>query len=167
MTATTPTPPPSAQNSRQVLLQKIYLKDASVEVPLAPQVFTRQWQPKVDVQVNTGVTSIADDIWQVMLSLTVTAKLGDDTAFLVEVQQAGIFAMTGFTDPLERQAVLAGYCAGVVFPYGREAVSELVQRAGFPQLLLQPINFEALYHEHQVRAQAQPQTLRASGDTQH
>lgn len=143
------------QNARQVLLQKIYLKDASVEVPHAPQVFTRQWQPQVDVQVNTGVNQISGDNWQVMLALTVTAKLGEDVAFLVEVQQGGIFALSGFANPAERQAVLAGYCAGVIFPFAREAVADLVQRAGFPQLLLQPINFDALYAEHQARAQAE------------
>ena len=149
------TEPAAAQNARQVLLQKIYLKDASVEVPLAPQVFTRPWQPQLDVQVNTGVSPIGGDNWQVMLSLTVTAKLGEDTAFLIEVQQAGIFAVSGFANPQEQQAVLAGYCAGVVFPFARESVADLVQRAGFPQLLLQPINFDALYAEHQARANAE------------
>ena len=157
------TEPAAAQNTRQVLLQKIYLKDASVEVPQAPQIFTRQWQPQIDVQVNTAINALAADNWQVLLSLTVTAKLGDDAAFLVEVHQAGIFAVTGFASPQEQQAVLAGYCAGVVFPFAREAVADLVQRAGFPQLLLQPINFDALYAEHQTRAKAQA----AGGDIKH
>lgn len=155
-------------NTRQVLLQKIYLKDASVEVPLAPQVFTRQWQPEVDVQVNTGVTGLNGDNCQVLLKLTITAKLGADTAFLVEVQQAGIFAISGFDDDQEKQAVLGGYCANVLFPYAREAVSDLVQRAGFPQFLMQPINFEGLYAEHQARAKMQaPQAVDGSGVTQH
>lgn len=154
---------PAAQNTRQVLLQKIYLKDASVEVPLGPQVFTRPWQPQIDVQVNNAVTLIGGDNWQVILGVTVTAKLGQDTAFLIEVQQGGIFVLSGFAEAQEKQAVLAGHCAGVLFPFVREAVNDLVQRAGFPQLLLQPINFEGLYAEHQARAKAEA----AGGDTKH
>lgn len=156
----------AVQNPRQVLLQKIYLKDASVEVPQAPQVFTRPWQPQMDVQVNTNIAAIGDDSWQVTLGLTVTAKLGNDVGFLVEVQQAGIFSVTGFSDGAERQALLAGYCPGLIFPFAREAIADLVQRAGFPQLLLQPINFEALYAEHQARAKAEG-TGAGSGDTKH
>jgi preprotein translocase subunit SecB len=138
-------------NPRQVQLQKIYLKDASLEVPTAPAVFTRQWQPQVDVQVNTDIKNLQNDAFQVMLSITVTAKLGEDIGFLAEVHQAGIFTVKGFANPDERQAVLGGYCPGLIFPFARESVAELVQRAGFPQLLLQPINFEALYLEHQQR----------------
>lgn len=138
----------------QVLLQKVYLKNASVEIPQAPAVFTKQWQPQMDVQVNTKVTAIADDHWEIVLAVTVTAKLEADTAFLVEVQQAGIFQVKGFADGAERQAVLGAYCPGVVFPFARETVADLIQRAGFPSLLLQPINFDALYAEHQKRAQA-------------
>lgn len=139
---------------RQVLLQKFYLKDASLEVPLAPQVFTRQWQPALDVQVNTQVAPLGDNTYNLTLSVTVTAKLGDDVGFLVEVHQAGIFVITGFDEQHELGAVLGGYCPGLLFPFAREAVADLVQRGGFPQLLLQPINFDALYLEHQ-RAQAQ------------
>ena len=140
-------------NPRQLLLHKIYLKDASVEVPQAPQVFTRNWQPQMDVQVNTAVSHVTGDSWQVLLGVTVTAKLGDDVAFLIEVHQGGVFALTGFADT-EREAVLAGHCAGLIFPYAREAISELVQRAGFPAFLLQPINFDAIYAEHQARSKA-------------
>lgn len=148
-------PTPSA-NQRQVLLQKIFLKDASIEVPQAPQIFSRQWQPQVDVQVNTEVKGVGEDNYLVTLSITVTAKLGTDVAFLVEVHEAGICAVKGFTDAAERGAVLGGYCPGLIFPFARESVAQLVQRAGFPQLLLQPINFEALYLEHaQRRAQQQ------------
>ncbi|HVT36820.1 MAG TPA: protein-export chaperone SecB [Nevskiaceae bacterium] len=142
-----------APAQRQLLLHKIYLKDASVEVPKAPSVYTRPWQPQMDVQVNTGITQVNGDNWQVLLGVTVTAKLGDDVAFLIEVHQAGIFGLPGFPDG-EREAVLAGHCAGVVFPYAREAISELVQRAGFPAFLLQPINFDAVYAEHNARLKA-------------
>ena len=140
--------------ARQVLLQKMYLKDASVEVPKAPEIFTRQWQPETDVQVNTQATDLGENNWQVMLSVTVTAKAGEDVGFLVEVHQAGIFTITGF-EGVELGAVLGAYAPGLLFPFAREAVADLVQRAGFPQLLLQPINFDALYLEHQQRLKAE------------
>jgi preprotein translocase subunit SecB len=145
-----PVPPP-----RQVLLQRIYLKDASVEVPLAPQIFTRQWTPQMDVQVGTTTTPLGNDLHQVMLTVTVTAKQGEETGFLVEVHQAGIFQVTGFVNEIEIQAILAGYCPGVIFPFAREAVADLVQRGGFPPVLLQPINFEAVYAEHLARSREQ------------
>ncbi|NGY05523.1 protein-export chaperone SecB [Solimonas terrae] len=149
---------PAAGNDaqqRQVLLQKIYVKDASLEVPLAPQIFTRQWQPQMDVQVNTEAKALEGDALQVLLAVTVTAKLGEDVAFLVEVQQAGIFSVRGFVQNEERAAVAAAYCPNLLFPFVRETIADLVQRAGFPQLLLQPINFDALYLEHVQRARAQ------------
>ncbi len=147
--------PTSGAPQRQVLLQKIYVKDASLEVPLAPQIFTRPWQPQVDVQINTEVKNLDGDNVQVMLSVTVTARLGDDVAFLAEAHQAGIFLVRGFPDASERQAVLGGYCPSLIFPFARETIADLVQRGGFPQLLLQPINFEALYLEHLNRSRAQ------------
>lgn len=146
---------PTDAATRQVLLQKIYVKDASLEVPLAPQVFTRQWQPTLDVQVNTEAKGLEADTAQVVLSITVTAKLGEDVAFLVEVHQAGIFTVRGFTQAEEQAAVVAAYCPNLLFPFARETVADLVQRAGFPQLLLQPINFDALYLEHLQRQRAQ------------
>ena len=150
-----------AAPARQVLLQKIYLKDASLEVPLAPDVFTRQWQPQLDVQVNTELKTLPQDHYQLMLSVTVTAKLGEDVAFLAEVHQAGVFIVRGFDNPAEKHAVLGAFCPGQVFPFARDAIADLVQRGGFPQLLLQPINFEALYVEHQQKAAAG----RAQADT--
>lgn len=154
MVEATPQVPPQA-DQRQVLLQKIYLKDASVEVPLAPQVFTRPWKPELDVNVGTQVAPLGDDQFQVLISVTVTAKLGTDVGFLVEVHQAGIFLVKGFANDVERGAALGGYCPGLIFPFAREAVADLVQRAGFPQLLLQPINFDALYLEHLNRSRSE------------
>ncbi len=148
--------PAGAAPQRQVLLQKIYVKDASLEVPLAPQIFTRQWQPQIDVQVNTDVKPLDGDNFHVVLAVTVTAKLGEDVAFLAETHQAGVFVVRGFASHEERQAVLGGYCPGLIFPFARETIADLVQRGGFPQLLLQPINFEALYLEHANRARSQP-----------
>lgn len=145
------TPPPQ----RQVLLQRIYLKDASLEVPLAPQVFARPWNPKMDVEIGTSANALGENLYQVTLKVTVTAKLDENAVgFLVEVQQAGVFQLQGFANERETQAVLAGHCPGVVFPFARETVADLVQRGGFPPLLLQPINFEALFAEYAARAQA-------------
>ena len=132
----------------QVVLQKIYLKDASLEVPLAPHIYTRNWQPQLDVQVTTGLQPLTADQAQVVLSVTVTAKLENDVAFLAEVQQAGIFQIKGLIDNALRQRVLGSECPNILFPFARESISELVQRGGFPQLLLQPIDFAALYQEH-------------------
>lgn len=151
--AAAPTPAP-AQNSRQVQLQKIYLKDASVEIPQGALAFTRNGQPAMDVQVNTGLDSLGNDNFQVTLAVTVTAKLGSDVLFLVEVQQAGVFLIKGFDKDDERQAVLGAYCPNVVFPFARETVADLVQRAGFPPLLLQPVNFDALYAQHVANSRA-------------
>lgn len=148
--------------NRQVLLQRIYCRDASLEVPQAPAVFNRQWTPSVDVQVGTTIDAVGNDHYQVVLSLTVTAKLEGDTAYLVEVQQAGIFQLQGFSERHEIQAVLGAYCPNVVFPFARETVSDLVQRGGFPQLLLQPINFDALYAQHLERARAEAAAAPAS-----
>ncbi|MGQ0530334.1 MAG: protein-export chaperone SecB [Panacagrimonas sp.] len=141
--------------ARQVLLQKIYIKDASIEVPMAPAVFTGNQQPQIDVNVATEMSQLQDDHFNVLLSVTVTAKIGADTAFLVEVKQGGIFLVRGFTNLQEKGAVLGGYCPSTLFPFVREAVADFVQRAGFPQLLLQPINFEAMYLEQLARARAE------------
>ncbi|HEX4895146.1 MAG TPA: protein-export chaperone SecB [Solimonas sp.] len=156
-TPSNPTAPAAgtAPAARQVLLQKIYVKDASLEVPLAPQVFTRPWQPQVDVQVNTDVKPLEGDNFHLVLALTVTVKLGEDVAFLAEAHQAAIFNVRGFDNRDELQAILGAYCPAQVFPFARETVADLVQRAGFPQLLLQPINFEALYVDHLNKRRAQ------------
>ena len=141
---------------RQVVLQKVYIKDASLENPLAPQVFTRSWQPQLDVQVTSALQTLNPEQHQVLLTVTVTAKLEQDVAFLAEVQQAGIFLVKGVADDGERRRVLGTECLTILYPFAREAVAELVQRGGFPQLLLQPIDFGALYDDHVRRNPAAP-----------
>jgi preprotein translocase subunit SecB len=121
-------------------------------VPKAPQIFARQWTPQLDVQLNTAINPVENETFEVVLVVTVTAKLGEDVAFLVEAQQAGVFVVRGFAPP-EVQAVLATFGPTTLFPYVREAVSSVVMRAGFPPLVLQPVNFDALYAEHMMRAQ--------------
>lgn len=137
-----------AASGPQVILQKIYLKDASLELPNAPAAFTKQEQPIIDVQLNTGAQNLGNDNYQVTLSVTVTAKHGTETAFLIEVHQCGIFVVRGFPSADEIEAVLGTYCLHQIFPFARESVADLIQRGGFPPILLQPVNFDALYMEH-------------------
>ncbi len=138
-----------ATNQQQFAIQKIYIKDASLESPNAPGIFQEgQWQPEVNVQINTTAKSAAENQHEVVLTITVTAKQSGKTAFLVEVKQAGLFMLSGF--PKEQLGgMLGAYCPEVLFPFAREAISELVGKAGFPQLLLAPVNFNALYMQHQ------------------
>lgn len=143
-----------AAPTKQLIVQKVYVKDASLEVPLAPQVFTRQWQPQLDVQVTSGLLGMNAEQHQVLLTLTVTARLEQDVAFLVEVQQAGVFMLRGYADEKERNRALGAECLSILFPFARETVADLVQRGGFPQLLLQPVDFGALYDEHQRKSGA-------------
>lgn len=144
----------SEKPQRQLALQKIYLKDASLEVPKAPEVFQKTWKPTVDVNLSTDITGLEQaGYYQVALKVTVTAKLEEETAFIIEIEQAGLFLLTGFSEQ-DLPQVLNTHCPQALFPYAREAVSELAQRGGFQQLLLQPVNFDALYREHLERQRA-------------
>jgi preprotein translocase subunit SecB len=139
----------NGQAQRQVALQKIYIRDASIEVPNGPRVFTEQYQPEVNVDLNTRIENLSRETHQVTLTVTVTAKQGERTAYIVEVQQAGVFQIEGFDDDGERGHLLGAYCPSILFPYIRESVGDMVQRAGFPHFLLQPVNFDRLYAQHQ------------------
>lgn len=137
-------------------IEKIYLKDQSVEVPNAPQIFLEQTAPQIDVQLRNQSEAIEEGIFQTVLVAVVNAKIGDKTAFLVETHQAGIFRAQNLPqDALE--PMLAVACPNILFPYLREAVSEAVTRAGFPALYLQPVNFEAMYLQQRAQAEAQQQ----------
>ena len=147
----------AAEAGAQLSLQKVYIKDASFEVPGAPQIFQEQGQPQVQLNLQQQVGMLAENVYEVVLTVTVTCKLEEKTAYLAEVQQAGVFGVTGF-DAQTRDTVLATYCPNVLFPYARQIVSDLIQNGGFPPFLLQPINFETLYAEQARRqAQAAPQ----------
>ncbi len=135
------------QTQQHFEIQKIYLKDASFEAPNTPEAFTQEWQPNVNVQLNTNAKTIGDKQFEVVLSVTVTAENQEKNAFLVEVQQAGVFGLDGFEED-QLKGMLGSFCPDILFPYAREAVSDLVTRGGFPQLLLAPVNFDALYMEH-------------------
>lgn len=125
-------------------IEKLYVKDASLEVPNAPNIFLEREAPEIDVQLATQSAPIADDVYETSLTATVTAKVGDKIMFLVEVKQAGIFRIAQI--PADQLAPVLGIgCPNIVFPYLRETVSDLVSRAGFPPVILNPVNFEALY----------------------
>ena len=141
------------ETGAQLSLQKVYVKDASFEAPGAPQVFQEQGQPQVQLNLQQQVTAIGESVYEVVLNVTVTCKLGEKTAYLAEVQQAGVFGMAGF-DAQGRDTVLATYCPNVLFPYARQIISDMIQNGGFPPFLLQPINFEGLYAE-QMRRQTE------------
>jgi len=147
----------SEQAAPQFAIQKIYIKDVSFESPTVPQVFTQKWEPEVNLEINTATKPISEDVYDVVLSLTATVKLGENTAYLVEVKQAGIFTIKGLADK-ELSHALGAACPNILFPYGREAVSDLVTRGGFPQLLLAPVNFEALYAQHLQQQQARAES---------
>jgi len=133
---------------------RIYLKDVSFETPNSPAIFTQEFRPEVDLQLNTSVSQLEGDLFEVVLHLTVTSKQGDKTGFLVEVQQAGIFEIKGF-DEAQKGHMLGAYCPDTLYPFAREAVSDLVTKGGFPQLLLSPINFEAVYAQNQKNVNTQ------------
>ncbi|MGQ0658827.1 MAG: protein-export chaperone SecB [Chromatiales bacterium] len=146
-----------SKRTGQLGIQKIYVKDLSYEAPGTPQVFREEWKPGVDIQLANKATPLGNDLYEVVLAVTVTVRSGEKTAFLVEVHQAGIFNIGGFPEQ-HLAAVLATVCPNILFPYVREAVSDVVAKAGFPQLLLAPVNFDALYaQELQRQRAAQPQ----------
>ena len=130
-------------------IEKLYVKDASIEVPNAPQIFTNRTAPQVSVELGNSATRLDDGVFEVAIKVTVTAKVEETTAFLVEVTQSGIFGIRGIPDE-NLEVVLAITCPNILFPYAREAVSDMVTRAGFMPVLLNPINFEALYAQQQA-----------------
>ena len=142
------------ENTQQFALQRLYVKDLSFESPQSPSVFTKQWQPKVKVDLNTKSDKIDEDLFEVVVTVTITTTVEDETAFLVEVQQAGLFLIKGLEGEQLRQ-VLAIMCPNLLFPYAREAVDNLVIKGSFPPVALQPVNFEALYAQAVKQAQEQ------------
>lgn len=147
----------SQQAERQFNLQKIYVKDVSFETPHSPEVFTLKWEPKVEFNLASNAKQLQEDLFEVSLTVTLTVKIEDKTAYLVEVCQAGIFHATGFSEQ-EFGHLLGSYCPSVLFPYAREAVSDLVIKGGFPPMLLAPVNFDALYMQHLQQAQQQAES---------
>jgi preprotein translocase subunit SecB len=150
----------SDQEKARFVIQKIYTQDVSFEAPNTPEIFREEWRPKLDLQLGNEYQRVDDENHQVVLSVTVTAKVGDKTAFLVEVKQAGIFTLTGYSDE-EMGPLLGSYCPATLFPFVREVVSDLVLKGGFPQLVLSPVNFDAMYMHQKEQAKQQAQAAQA------
>jgi preprotein translocase subunit SecB len=146
---------------QQFVMQRVYVKDLSFESPSTPGVFKQEWKPQMSVDLNTKSSGLGGDDYEVVLTITITAKLGEETAFLVEVHQAGIFLIHGIEgDDLRR--ILATICPNMLFPYAREAIDSLVTKATFPALMLAPVNFDALFL--QAMQKAQQEQAQAQGD---
>ena len=146
---------PQLPEDAQFAIQKVYVKDLSFETPNSPEVFRTEWKPTVDMHMTNEGKPLGDDLYDVVLSLTLTVKLEDKVAYLIEINQAGVFLIKNIPeDIIER--MLGTACANILFPFAREAVADIVTRGGFPQLLLAPVNFDALYlQQKQQEAEAQ------------
>jgi preprotein translocase subunit SecB len=142
-------------------IEKVYVKDLSLEIPNAPQVFAEQSQPQIDVQIESGESRFQENYYEVTLSVTVTARAGERVLFLAEAVQAGIFALRNIPET-DLGPLLGIACPTVLFPYLRETISDLVTRGGFPPLLLSPISFEQLYLQRLQQQAAKPQQEAAS-----
>ncbi len=140
--------------AQQFIIERIYLKDASFESPNSPTIFTEEWNPDTNLQLNTEVTPIFDNHYEVVLLITVTVKSDDKTAFLVEVAQAGVFQIIGY-DINQLNHLLASYCPSNLYPYAREAIASLISKGSFPEMHLSPINFDALYAQRLQEEEAQ------------
>ncbi|MDX1457618.1 MAG: protein-export chaperone SecB [Marinobacter sp.] len=140
----------------QFALQRIYVKDLSFESPNSPTVFQEQWKPQVNLDLNTSHTKISDNQYEVVLSLTVTTKVGEKVAYIVEIQQGGVFLVQNIEGPQLGQ-MLGAYCPNILFPYAREAIDGLVNKGSFPALMLAPVNFDAIYAQALKRKQEEAQ----------
>jgi preprotein translocase subunit SecB len=135
-------------------IDKLYIKDLSVEIPNAPQIFLEREQPKVDLQIQNGANAISDGVYEAFLTATITAKIGEKTMFLIEVTQAGIFQIRNLGKE-DLEVVMGVGCPNILYPYLREVVSDAATRAGFMPVVLAPMNFEALYVQRMQQQQAQ------------
>lgn len=134
---------------KRLTIGKIYLKDFSFESPQAPQIFRQtDWNPKTDLNLRSSHSAIADNHHEVVLTVTVEAKTDDKTIFLIELHQAGLFEIAGYEGD-EMGAIVGSYCPNILFPYARETIASLIQKGGFPEFVLQPINFDSLYLQSQ------------------
>ncbi|KTD73938.1 protein-export chaperone SecB [Legionella tucsonensis] len=140
------------QNETQFMIQRIYTKDLSFETPNTPAVFQQQWEPELNLEINTSNTKLEEGVYEVVLTVTTTVTNKKTTAFLVEVKQAGIFTIQGAPEN-QLDHLLNSFCPNILFPYAREAITSQVIRGSFPQLVLAPINFDALYAQQLAEKQ--------------
>ena len=161
---TNPAEGSSEQAAAQFAIQRVYTKDISFETPNSPAIFQKEWKPEVQLDIDTKSAKLADDTYEVTLSLTVTAKVEDQTAFLAEVKQAGIFTI-GNIPEAQLAHTIGAFCPTTLFPYAREAVANLVSRGSFPQINLAPVNFEALFANYVQQRAAQAEQAQVSTET--
>jgi preprotein translocase subunit SecB len=142
--------------SPQLSLQKVYVKDCSFEAPNSPGIFKGEWNPKITLTLNSTTSKLDESTHEIVLNVNVEAKMGDTVAFLVELQQAGIFVLKDYpTDQLK--PLIGNYCPSMLYPFARQAIAGLISGGGFPPLLLQPMNFDALYLQAETRQAGQGQ----------
>lgn len=141
----------------QFSIQKVYVKDLSFETPNSPEIFKMEWKPVVDMHLTNEATSLGEHLYDVILSVTITVKIDETIVYLIEVNQAGIFLINKIPDDVIER-MLATVCPNILFPFAREAVSDIVTRGGFPQLLLSPVNFDALYLQQKQQVKQQPES---------
>jgi preprotein translocase subunit SecB len=154
-----------AEQEKQISIQKIYTKDFSFESPQAPSVFTKSdWEPKTNLNLRSTHSELGDNNHDVVLTLTVETKHEDKTLFLVELHQAGIFNISGYEGE-ELAAILGSFCPSTLFPYARETIASMVAKGGFPEFILQPINFDSLYAQTQQQAAAPDTAAAGNGGT--
>jgi preprotein translocase subunit SecB len=153
--AKTETSTASASHTAQpeFAIHRIFVKDLSFEAPNSPKSFKEEWQPQVDLNLDTTHAHLEDDLYDVTLKVTVNAKIKDKTVFVVEAQQAGIFLISHF-DETQKNELLGSFCPNVLFPYVREVISEVINRGGFPPLYLAPVNFDAIYQQRNAKKTA-------------
>jgi preprotein translocase subunit SecB len=153
------------QAAKQLAISKIYVKDFSFESPQSPGVFkSGDWKPETNLNLRSAHTAIEGNAHEVVLTITVEAKQGDTSLFLVELQQAGIFEIAGYEGD-ELQAIVGSFCPNILFPYARETIASMIQKGGFPEFVLQPINFDALYL--QAKQQAEQQAAQGASPEAH
>ena len=140
---------------KRLTITKIYLKDFSFESPQAPGIFRQnEWKPQTNLNLRSAHNPVDGDLHEIVLTITVEAKEDDKTCFLIELQQAGIFEIAGYEGE-ELKAIIGSFCPNILFPYARESIASLIQKGGFPEFVLQPINFDALYMQAQQQAAQQ------------
>ncbi len=140
---------------KRLSITKIYLKDFSFESPQAPAIFRQgDWKPQTNLNLRSSHTNVDGDHHEIVLTITIEAKEGDKTCFLIELQQAGLFEIAGYEGE-ELEAIVGSFCPNILFPYARESLASLIQKGGFPEFVLQPINFDALYMQSKQQQMAQ------------
>lgn len=140
-------------NAQEFAIHRIFVKDLSYEAPNSPKSFKEEWNPAVDLNLDTTHDFLEDNLYDVTLKVTTSVKLKDDTIFIAEVHQAGIFLLNHFSDE-QKDELLGSFCPNILFPYAREVISDVINRGGFPPLYLAPVNFEAIYQQRKQQKSA-------------